>query len=118
MTNPKADPAFFWNISPYSQSDSEHRSLKTLLTIPVRIYNEPDINWYIDNRRIDFYCINSLDGSAIINWLKSLGNSNAELMITTNKGYRISQKIRHPHSWSIVDGQELLGWITKATNKD
>lgn len=116
-TEPKTNPQFFWDISPYSQSDLEHRSLKTLLTIPVRIYNEPDINWYIDNRSIDYYCINALDSAAMINWLKSLGNSRAELMTTTNKGYRVSQKIRHPHSWTIVDGRELFGWINTLTDK-
>ncbi|NOT73754.1 MAG: alpha/beta hydrolase [Cyclobacteriaceae bacterium] len=115
--DPKTNPEFFWNVSPYSQSDPEHRSLKTFLTVPVRIYNEPDINWYLDNRNLDFYCINSLDSAAMINWLRSLGNSKAELIISTNKGYRVTQKRRHPHSWSIIDGQELIGWITKTTIK-
>lgn len=110
---PKTSPQFFWSISPYSQSDNEHTSLKPLLTIPIRIYNEPDINWYLANRSIDFYCINSLDSAALINWLRSLGNARAELMITTNKGYRVSRKMKHPHSWTIVDGRELLDWINK-----
>lgn len=109
--SPKDDPTFFWNISPYTQSDLEHRSLKSLLKIPIRVYNEPDINWYVQNRSMDFYCINSLDSAAMINWLKSMGNSKAELMISTNKGYRVRQKIRHPHSWSIVDGKELVAWL-------
>jgi len=118
QNEPKTNPEFFWNVSPYSQSDIEHKSLKTLLTIPVRIYNEPDINWYLDNRNIDFYCINSLDSAAMINWLRNLGNSRAELMITTNKGYRVSRKMRHPHSWTIVNGRELIDWITKTTKKN
>jgi hypothetical protein len=92
---PETNPEFFWDISPYSQSDREHRSLKTLVTIPVRVYNEPDINWYIDNRAVDFYCINAIDSAAMINWLKSLGNTKAELITTTNKGYRASRKMRH-----------------------
>jgi pimeloyl-ACP methyl ester carboxylesterase len=114
-TNPKLNPKFFWKVSPYAQSDPEHTSLKSLLTIPIRIYNEPDINWYIENRNMDFYCINSLDSSAMINWLKSLGNSKAELIITSGKGYRISSKTRHPHSWTIADGQELVDWMTNTT---
>jgi hypothetical protein len=110
-TNPKTNPKFFWKVSPYAQSDPEHSSLKTLLSIPIRIYNEPDINWYIENRSIDLYCINSLDSSAMINWLKSLGNSNAELVITSGKGYRVNNKMRHPHSWTIADGQGLINWM-------
>lgn len=116
-TNPKVNPEFFWTISPFSQSDTEHSSLQTLLTIPIRIYNEPDINWYIENRSIDFYCINSLDSSAMINWLKHLGNRKAELMITTTKGYRVGRQMRHPHSWSIVDGRDLFDWIITVTDK-
>lgn len=112
-TTPESNPEFFWKVSPYAQSDPEHASLKALLSIPIRIYNEPDINWYIENRSIDFYCINSLDSSAMINWLKSLGNSNAELIITSGKGYRVKNKMRHPHSWTIADGQELINWMTE-----
>ena len=114
-TNPKVNPQFFWTVSPFAQSDTEHSTLKTLLTIPIRIYNEPDINWYIENRNIDFYCINSLDSSAMINWLRYLGNKKAELVITSEKGYRISSKKRHPHSWTIANGQGLTDWIIKAT---
>ena len=115
-TNPQSNPAFFWKVSPYAQSDNEHASLKTLLTVPIRIYNEPDINWYIENRNIDFYCINALDSSAMINWLKYLGNSKAELILTSGKGYRVSRKIRHPHSWTISDGKELVDWMTMQQN--
>lgn len=113
-TNPKLNPQFFWTISPYAQSDSEHRTLTSLLTIPIRIYNEPDINWYIENRNSDFYCINILDSAAMINWLRSLGNKKAELVITSGKGYRMSTGKRHPHSWTIADGQELVNWIDRA----
>lgn len=112
-TNPKSNPEFFWKISPYAQSDKEHKLLETILTVPIRIYSEPDINWYIENRNIDFYCINSLDSSAMINWLKYLGNKKAELILSNGKGYRVSRKIRHPHSWTIADGKELISWMTK-----
>lgn len=110
-TNPKTNPQLFWKVSPYAQSDPDHASLKTLLSIPIRIYNEPDINWYIENRSIDYYCINALDSSAMINWLRSFGNTKAELIITSGKGYRIKNKMRHPHSWTIADGKELVKWM-------
>lgn len=115
-TNPKTNPEFFYKVSPYAQSDTTHSSLKTLLTVPIRIYNEPDINWYIENRNIDFSCINSIDSSAMINWLRYLGNTKAELIVTSGKGYRISNKKRHPHSWTIADAQGLITWINNAKN--
>ncbi|HYG02955.1 MAG TPA: hypothetical protein VD927_10960 [Chryseosolibacter sp.] len=110
-TDPATNPSFFWNISPYAQSDKEHRSIKSILTLPLRIYNEPDIHWYIKNKSVDLYCINSLDSSAMINWLRSLGNSKAELILTTDKGYRVGRQVRHPHSWTIVDGKNLIEWM-------
>ena len=113
QTNPQSNPAFFWNVSPYAQSDHEHASLKTLLTVPIRIYNEPDINWYIENRSIDFYCLNALDSAALINWLRSSGNSKAELVLTSRKGYRVSKSMRHPHSWTIANAKELVDWMAE-----
>jgi hypothetical protein len=50
----------------------------------------------------------------MINWLKFLGNSKAELIITTGKGYRGGGKMRHPHSWTIADGAELIDWMGKS----
>ena len=111
--DPQSNPSFFWSISPYAQSDPEHSSLKTLGAVPLRIYNEPDINWYIENRQVDYACMNVMDSAGLINWLRSKGNKKAELIISTNKGYRKSRYIKHPHSWSIVEGAALVEWMNK-----
>ena len=112
-TNPNTDPKFFWNVSPYAQSDPNHTSLKNIISLPVRIYNEPDIDWYIANRNIDYYCMNALDSAAMINWLKNLGNKRAEIITTSGKGFRNEKRVRHPHSWSIADSTELVNWIAR-----
>jgi pimeloyl-ACP methyl ester carboxylesterase len=115
-TDPKTSPEFFWTVSPYAQSDLNHTSINTLINVPIRIYNEPDIHWYIENRNIDFSCINSIDSSAMINWLRYLGNDRAELIWTSGKGYRISRNnMRHPHSWTIADARELIKWMKQYT---
>ncbi len=116
-TSPKENPEFFWKVSPYAQSDPNHSSLKPLLNIPVRVYNDPDINWYIENRSVDYYCMNALDSAAMINWLRAMGNTKAELITATGKGHRVRQNIRHPHSWSIADGQELVAWLVTSSGK-
>jgi pimeloyl-ACP methyl ester carboxylesterase len=115
-TNPDINPKFFWSISPFARSDTSHNALKSIINLPIRIYNEPDINWYIDNRSADYYALNVLDSAAMIKWLKKLGNDKAELVITTGKGYRITENKRHPHSWSIVDAKELVDWMNKNKN--
>jgi hypothetical protein len=38
------------------------------------------------------------------------GDKNIELIQTKNRSYR-SKGQRHPHSWSIVDEEELIRWI-------
>ena len=47
----------------------------------------------------------------MINELNRLGNQNAELITTQNKGYRKPDNRRHPHSWNIVDHEELTQWL-------
>jgi len=46
-----------------------------------------------------------------INELNRLGNEKASLIVTENKGFRKLQNSRHPHSWSIVDVDELIDWL-------
>lgn len=112
-TNPKDNPQYFWKVSPFSRSDTSHSAIKPLVKVPLRIYSDPDINWYIANRYVDYMDMNVFDAAAMINWLKSLGNDKAELINCLGKGRRIKQNIRHPHSWSIIDGKELVDWMNK-----
>ena len=96
--------------SAYTYTDNTNKHIASLKNIPVRLYTEPDINWQIENRARDFYDLNSSDCSAMINDLRILGNKQAELIVTSGKGYRINGT-RNPHSWSIVDEKELMNWI-------
>ncbi|MEO6903887.1 MAG: hypothetical protein ABI315_12175 [Bacteroidia bacterium] len=59
----------------------------------------------------DYSDINGLDGSCMINELVLLGNKNAELILTENKGYRRPNPSKQPHSWSIIDDEELIQWL-------
>lgn len=103
----------FYNISPYSFSDTTQRAVKTLINTPLMIITEPDIQWWLSQRDYDYYYINVTDQAAMINELHRLGNSRAVLITTTNKGYRQPGNIRHPHSWSIVDPKQLVNWLLK-----
>jgi len=103
----------FYDISPYSFSDHNQTAVKKFGNIPLRIYTEPDIDWWLKERNFDFSNINGLDCSAMINELNRLGNNRAELIVTNNMGYRKPNNNRHPHSWSIVDNDELLIWLFK-----
>ena len=101
----------YYKLSPYSYSDTTQTAIKSLIDMPIRIYSEPDIHWWINNRGSDLHEMNVLDASAMINELKILGNPKATLILTENKGYRQPGNRRHPHSWSIVDSAELVKWL-------
>lgn len=101
----------FYNISPYSFSDTTQRAVKTLINTPIMLITEPDIQWWLSQRGYDYSYINITDQAAMINELQRLGNSNAVLMTTTDRGYRKPGNKRHPHSWSIADPEQLIKWL-------
>jgi len=96
--------------SPYSHAAKDGGpNVAPLNNMAVRIYSEPDINWWIENRRQDLYEMNILDDAALIDQLRVNGNQQTSLILTENKGYR-GDGSRHPHSWTIVDEKGLLDW--------
>ena len=105
--------ANFYRISPYSYTDHSQWAVKKMLDLPIRIYSEPDIDWWLKERHTDLTGVNITECSAMINELRRLGNDKAELMVTMGKGFRKPYNMRHPHSWSIVDNEELLAWMLR-----
>ena len=85
---------------------------KLLRETPVRVYIEPAVKWRLENWNREAYCFNLVDSTALINVLKLLGNKDAELITTVEKGFRPGA-IRNPHSWSIVDEVDLVRWLRK-----
>lgn len=106
--------------SPYLLSDTTHKAILPLKDIPVRYYIEPAEQWWLDNRKTDVLGLNILDATAFINDLRLIGNNNAELIVTYEKGcrndYKNGRKIYHPHSWTIADADELIKWIIQCTD--
>ena len=110
--SPKEHPENYIEYSIYSHSEKDGGNAKYLINTPVLIYTEPDVMWQLKNRQRDFYDMNCLDQSAMINFLQLHANKNSELITTHNKGRRLDGR-RHPHSWSIMDSQQCLNWIMK-----
>lgn len=98
------------NYSPYCYIADGGKYLRMYKDIAILAYTEPDVKWWIETRRKDYYSMNAIDLAAFVNELKILGNENAELIITQDKGFH-PDGTRHPHSWSIVDEKELVGWF-------
>lgn len=111
--NPTTHLAAYYKLSPYAFSDTTQTAIKKILNVPLRIYTEPDIAWWLKERSTDLTGINAPECSAMINEMNRLGNKNAELIITQHKGYRKPDNRRHPHAWSIVHNEELITWLLK-----
>jgi hypothetical protein len=98
--------------SPYCNSALNGGNAYLLNNTTVKLYIEPDIEWWLVNRGKDFYDINAVDNAGLINQLKLNGNKQADLIVSSNKGYREDGN-KHPHSWSILNEIELLTWCEK-----
>lgn len=109
---PQSNKKVFQQISPFCYSAPKGGNAHWLNHTAVRLYIEPDINWWITQRRKDYYDLNAIDNAALVNWLQLNGNLRAELVVTANQGVRETGE-KHPHSWSIVDQKKLLSWCTQ-----
>jgi hypothetical protein len=99
-------------MSPFSAFAEGGGKARLLAGVAVRLYTEPDIDWWMTNRKVDYYSMNALDAAALILQLRLLGNRQAALITTEGRGVR-PDGVRHPHSWSIVDEPELGAWILR-----
>jgi hypothetical protein len=99
--------------SPFLASEKDGGNAQLLKNVPIRLYTEPDVGWWIENYGFDYYTINAIDQAALVLQLRALGNTKAELIITSGKGFRPPGK-RNPHSWTIVDEPDLADWIAKS----
>lgn len=102
--------ANYYALSPYSFGDTTQRAIRPLINLPIRLYTEPDIHWWLKDG-VDYSLMNAFDFAAMTNELKRLGNKKIELITTENKGYRQPGNIRHPHSWSIAEPKDLVKWL-------
>lgn len=108
---PEYDKTPFIIMSPLSFSDTNQTNIKKLINCPILLITEPDIMWQMEERDRSLYDLNTLDCSIAINSLRLLGNKNAKLILTSNKGYRKLTGNRNPHSWSIADSDETIKWL-------
>jgi len=98
-------------FSPFIYSESRVVNLRFLKDVHVRMYTEPDTVWWKENRMNEYEDMNAFYIQKLAVQLKEEFNpDNVELIETKNRGQR-SNGYRHPHSWSIVDKEDLIKWI-------
>ena len=108
--NPKDSISLYKKLSPYTLETNTISNLENLKNLKIRLYTEPDFDWWLKNRKNQKDEINSYFIEQLYNDLKIKGFQKIELINTKNKGYR-ADGTRHPHSWAIVDKENLLNWV-------
>ncbi|MBL8362479.1 MAG: hypothetical protein JNN18_18475 [Rubrivivax sp.] len=82
-----------------------------LLTLAVRLYTEPDPEFFI-SQGLDMMSSNAIDQIALVNVLRLLGHTDVSLVLTHGRGVRPDLGGRRlPHAWSIVDEDDLAAWL-------
>jgi hypothetical protein len=111
--SPEQSRQSYRSRSPFLASEKDGGNARWLKNLPIRLYTEPDVVWMIENMGHDFYTMNAMDQAALVLQLRALGNTKADLITTTGKGFR-PPGTRNPHSWTIVDEPELADWVFKS----
>lgn len=103
-------------ITPYEQyaafthETENFQNLKELKDTKLRFYTEPDKTWWKENMGVEYEQMNAFHLKRLANFLITNNFKKTEYISTQNKGYRANGD-RNPHSWSIVDREDLLQWV-------
>jgi hypothetical protein len=85
-------------------------NIKYLTNIKTRFYCEPDLKWQLENKNRTYEELNTYVLENASQTLLKSGSKHTELIQTQNRGIR-ADGTKHPHSWNIVDGVELVKWM-------
>ena len=96
--------------SVYTHKTKNTENLSHLGAVKIRLYTEPDIKWWQENRQNEYEDMNAYFIKHLSEKLIKKYGDNVAYIATQNKGCRANGD-RHPHSWSIVDVPELVEWM-------
>ena len=101
-----------FETSVYAHDAENGGSAYFLKGMPLRMYTDLDVDWLMKERHRDLYDWNGTDIVAMINRVRLMGNEDANVIVSMGKGVRLDGS-RHPHSWSIMEGEDCLRWVLK-----
>ncbi|MFT3979165.1 MAG: hypothetical protein QM687_01760 [Ferruginibacter sp.] len=108
---PSQKPLAYEQGSSFYRNAKDGGNAKYLSSVPVRLYADPDVSWFISERNTPVEWTNLADVTACIVQLKKLGNKNAEFINCLGKGYQNGK--RHPHGFTMLDADEFILWADK-----
>ena len=108
--NPKEDVSKYIDYSVFNSKTKNIAHLKHLKNTKIRFYTEPDTLWWKKNANNDYENMNAFYIKKLSEILNQSNYKAIEYIETKNKGYRDNGE-RHPHSWSIIDKENLMNWM-------
>ncbi|MFA6261571.1 MAG: hypothetical protein WC760_08895 [Bacteroidia bacterium] len=113
--SPEEFPQQYLEASVFSHTQPEQSNARFLKDLPIVLFHEPDIDWWLNERGSVYYDFNSYDIAAFVRTLKHMGSDKVTLITTSGKGFD-TEGNRNCHSWSIVDENYLMKWIMEQMN--
>lgn len=113
--SPEEFPQQYLEASVFSHSHPEQSNARFLKDLPIVLFHEPDIDWWLNERGSVYDDFNSYDIAAFVRTLIHLGSKKVTLITTTGKGFD-AEGNRNCHSWTIVDENYLMKWIMEQLN--
>ncbi len=110
LGSPKDSISNYEKYAVYNMESNYSKNLDNLKNTKLRFYTEPDFTWWKKNRNADVAQTNAYYIQNLSMALKNRGFKHVEYITSENKGYRANGD-RHPHSWSIIDTENLVDWI-------
>jgi hypothetical protein len=110
LGDPKNGISNYEKYAVYTLQSDYTKNLEHLKNTKIRLYTEPDLKWWKENRRTNYEQTNAYYIKNLSESLKKRNFKNVAYIPTKNKGYRANGE-RHPHSWAIIDAESLIDWI-------
>lgn len=108
--NPKDFISNYEKYSVFTLKTQNIDNLQNLQNTKIRLYTEPDTLWWKKNRKVEYEEMNAYAIKGLYEILIQKGYSKVEYIPTENRGYR-ANGYRHPHSWAIVETDNLIKWM-------
>ncbi len=113
LGDPLKNKKAWQNVNPFNAADTAVGNEKFLKEIEYRTYHDVDVEWQMENRGRSLYQVNALDASEFISRLKLRGQKGAAFIQSKTPGMR-SDGRRHPHSWNIINADDLIKWVSES----
>ena len=112
LGNPEDNIKKYEDKAVFTYKTKNISNLNKLKETKIRLYTEPDSIWWKENRMADYEQTNAFFIKQLSKHLLEKGYKSVEYIPSVDKGYRANGE-RHPHSWSIVDKENLVEWMLK-----